>query len=218
MIAPTIAPTSLENLEFHLRAQPHPGWDEWWHCAANVAFRAGHWQPIGTRVPGGLYLARFWLSTPRVLSAAIKPGGLRKFDSGNSVLLHYFARGDDDQALHDHPWAHFTTEVLAGGYDEHLPPWQWEDAATRVGLDAARQMPGPAWDARIEPRFPGDGRRTIVHGSLHCVGAVLPGTWSLVVTGPRVVDDPAVDWGFHPPGREWIGWQAYLAEKQAAQA
>jgi hypothetical protein len=133
-----------------------------------------------------------WVSPP-VLN---KAGSRERFKAGNSLLLHYFFRGDDDQALHDHPWA-FRTRILTGGYLEHLPPREWRPHDPK----------GPAWDKRIVPRNAGE---EVVHMAtdLHCVGVVQPGTFTLVDTGPR-----EREWGFHPPGMPWINADDYLAVK-----
>ena len=191
----------------------------WWHHAAVDAIDDGHFQVIRTRDRQSLYLLRCWLTTPKELPAAEQSDGHR-WDSADSVLLHFFARGDDDESLHDHPWD-FTTRILAGGYVEHLPAIAWVNAfkdfedkriGYKAGLDGYTNpgpfIGGPPWDTCTVYRSVGD---RLAHRAedLHCVGFVDPGTWSLDTThAKRRV------WGFHPPGRPWIRWDSYLDERR----
>lgn len=165
---------------------------EWWKRAAAASYAAGHSRIIPGRNDGDAYLLRFWLTPPEV-------GNDQGFESGNSVLLHVFARGDDDAALHDHPWD-FRTTILSGGYWEHLPPEDWLDEDP---LDDGSRG-GPEWNVRREFRAAG---QTVARQSqqLHCVGEVLPGTVTLVRTGPRWRE-----WGFHPPGQLWVPYKQFL--------
>ncbi len=171
--------------------------DEWWKRAAAAAHAAGHSRIIPGRNDGDAYLLRFWLTPPQ-------QGDDQGFESGNSVLLHVFARGDDDQALHDHPWD-FQTTILAGGYWEHLPTQNWLAVNRPRGCLVENDLaPGPAWDERREFRAAGQTvKREAMQ--LHCVGTVLPGTVTLVRTGPRWRE-----WGFHPPGQPWVPYRQFL--------
>lgn len=170
-----------------------PGTSSWWVQEAVRAYRAGRFRLILGRGDKDVYLARFWLVKPPAGEEDGAP------ESANSVMIHFFPRGDDDPSLHDHPWAFWTT-ILSGGYEEHLPPEDW------TGADGL----GPDWQARKVVRLAGD---TIGHRAtdLHCVGRVFPNTWSLVRTGPRVRT-----WGFHPPGEPWVGYAEYLTARRAA--
>jgi hypothetical protein len=168
------------------------GGGNWWERAAAQAHDKGHFRVISGRESTVIYLLRFWLTPPVA-------GPDQGFESGNSVLLHYFAQGDDDPALHDHPWD-FTTTIQAGGYWEHLPPHDWQGTA------------GPAWDKRIECRSAGMTVHRVAE-QLHLVGEVLPGTVTLVRTGER-----RREWGFHAPGQMWCDWRTYLSNKKIAAA
>lgn len=149
----------------------------------------GHYWLIPTRDRSGPYMLRMWLSPP-VLK---RDGGRERFHAGGADLLHYFFRGDDDQALHDHPFD-FETVILAGGYIEHLPPASWDP----------NSLLGPAWDEHTVMRVPGD-RVSHAATDLHCVGQVEPGTFTRFRAGRTIRP-----WGFHPPGREWINADDYL--------
>lgn len=186
---PTPFPSSLIPLpltEMPALIQRWRSGGNWWQRAAAQACDAGNYRVISARNSKEIYLVRCWLTPPVA-------GPDQGFESAESVLLHYFVRGDDDQSLHDHPWD-FTTTILTGGYWEHLPPadWQFGDAV------------GPTWNERIEVRAAGMTVNRIAD-HLHCVGDVLPGTWTLVRTGAR-----KRDWGFHPPGQLWTPWRTFL--------
>lgn len=162
----------------------------WWSRAAAVAIRRGSYRVIPTRDGTRPYLLRCWLS-----GANAKADG-EVFESSESVLLHHFLEPDDDGALHDHPWS-FTTTILAGGYEEALPPEGWTGEV------------GPPIDACIARRRAGDHIHHAAH-DLHAVAAILPGTWTMVATGPRVRD-----WCFWPPGAAPVPWRTYLARTAA---
>lgn len=175
----------------------------WYHLAALGCLNAGHVQFINQRNSDDLYLVRMWLTPPL---PSTEEGG--KFESGGSVLLHWFACGDDDQALHDHPWA-FATTILAGGYWEHLPPERWKrERRVTIGFGGV-QPTGPAWNARREWRGVGD---EVVKNcvDLHCVADPLPDTFTLVRTGKRIRE-----WGFHPEGQPWVSRSVYLDRSKA---
>ncbi len=159
----------------------------WWEAAAAECVSVGRSRLFSTREGSDPYLLRMWLSPPKVAESG-------EWDAASSLLLHYFFRGDDDQALHDHPWW-FRTRILCGGYDEHLPPAYWP-----IGSEL-----GPAWDELIRHV---DAPQTVEHRArdLHCVGTIRPGTFTLVETGPTERDE----WGFHPPGEQWISSAKYL--------
>lgn len=173
----------------------------WYEREAALAWRNRNAWIIPGRNDADVYLARFWL-TPAIRRESTNGGEV--IESGDSLLLHFFARGDDDQALHDHPWD-FRTTILAGQYLEHLPPNDWQ----RTTVDGAA---GPDWHRHTCWRNTGD---TIGHiaTDLHCVTEVMDGTWTLVRTGPRVRE-----WGFHPYGQQWIGYREFLAAKRGQAA
>lgn len=160
----------------------------WYEREALLAYLAGWWQPILSRRGDHVYMLRFWL-TPPELGADCQEGD---FSFHDSLVLHQFLRPDDDAALHDHP-AGFRATLLDGGYIEALPPDGWQC-----------DILGPQYQAKTVRRTTGD---TIVHAAtdLHAVVAIIPGTWTLVRTGPR-----ERAWGFHPPGQVWQPWRHYL--------
>ncbi len=169
----------------------------WYKRAAFNAIMSGKYRLIHGRTGRDVYLVRMWLSQFRPRTENAEGGG---WVSENSRLLHFFPRGDDDACLHDHPWD-FETEILQGGYVEHLPPLAWFKTDCVLG---------PAWNERMDIRVKGD---KVKHDAtdLHCVGAVHPDTWTCVKTKARIRD-----WGFHPHGQIWQAWRKYLETKTLA--
>jgi len=99
-----------------------------------------------------------------------------------SLRLHHIRRPDRGRHHHDHPFD-FVSVLLTGGYVEERNPWDVVRAA---------RLPGSVAFRRAE--------------DLHTISAVLPGTWTFVVAGPR-----RREWGFATP-RRWIGWRDYREE------
>lgn len=90
-------------------------------------------------------------------SAAIKS---RPFD----LYLHRFHRGDDDQALHNHPWSWAVSLILSGGYTEER----------RVGDKVERRIFRPF-------------SINIIRGDdYHRVDLLDHDCWSLFLVGPKV--------------------------------
>jgi hypothetical protein len=157
----------------------------WWIQAAHTALALDRCTLIRARNADELYLARFWLHEPRRHPKTGEP------ESGDSCMLHYFARPDDDDALHDHPWD-FDTTCLSGGYIENEPEPGWAGPF------------GPRWNFATRIMRPGHTfRRKAV--DLHRVSRIRENTWTLVRTGKRTRL-----WGFHPTGRVWQPAYDYL--------
>ncbi len=176
--------------------------EQWWHRAALDAFNAGRYRFIRARNSNDLYLARFWLTDTQKTSEG-------DFESADSIMLHYFAQGDDDGSLHDHPWQ-FSTQILSGGYLEHLPAIQpTSDMGTATLVGDSWENIGPELAEITVERLAGD---RVHHAAtdLHMACNPLPDTWTLVCTGER-----CRDWGFHPPGKAWQGWREFLQLEKA---
>ena len=176
-------------------------WVNWaWH-----AFEKGHYRLIPTRQkPDELYLARFWLTTPEENDG--------RYQSAGSTVLHYFARPDDDNALHDHPWP-FKTSILNGGYTEWMPSKEWlgrfSDRTDFSGTPTTpADQPGPCLETEVIKLDRRPGQRVEKKATdLHMVKDVKPGTWTMVTMGERVRK-----WGFWPPQKVWMPWDEYLQE------
>lgn len=110
--------------------------------------------------------------------------------------LHYFFRGDDDRAFHNHPWKRSLSFILIGGYVEHT------------------------WDFKLKRPFsrllkPG-AVNYLKRGTYHRV-ELLPEKkcWTLFVSTGRVQASDGQDWDFYDPETdtftpwgEWTGDQA----------
>ncbi len=163
----------------------HTSFSTWFHQQAVESIRRGWFEEIMDREGKDLYMLRMWLVQPRRDETG-------RWDSAESVLLHWFLRPDNDAAMHDHPWD-FTTTVLSGAYQEALPAPHWQAA---IG--------GPVFGMNLG--FASSGQ-TLHHKAedLHAIERLDGDVWTLVRTGPRVRS-----WGFHPPGKDWVGWREYL--------
>lgn len=183
-----------QQLEEYIDRHLH---QDWWFMAAKDAIDKGTWTTITERDNDDLYLARFWLNDPKYSQ---EEGRETDFDSANSIMLHYFVRPDTDKALHDHPWD-FSTTILTGSYEEHMPTEEWFKTD---------QLLGPAWGANVVTR---KAKETVIHlhDDLHCIGSVEENTWTLVSTKDRIDGT----WGFHPEGETWVDYVTYLnSQKQ----
>ena len=117
--------------------------------------------------------------------------------------LHYFFRGDDDRAYHNHPWKESASFILTKGYREH----RWD--FTKLQENSRVVLPG---------QFNFIGR-----GAFHKV-ELLPegGCWTVFVSG-RPMDLPeGKDWDFYDPKKdkftpwaEWIASQDRLKQRMA---
>ena len=109
-------------------------------------------------------------------------------DYGFGLYLHKFHRGDNDRALHGHPWQWALSFVIAGGYLEER----------RIGRRVvARGVPPLSFN-------------WISHDDFHRVDLVEDDAWTLFLVGPRVSS-----WSFwdRETGQE-TPWREFLATKQ----
>lgn len=168
----------------------------WYESLAFEAYANTWYYTIYDREGKEPYLTRFWVTPPRRVEIQDTSS---PFESSNSVLLHYFHKGDDDDALHDHPW-NFNTTILSGGYDEQLPPPMYN---ARNYFEDPLHGPEILSEYKFKRRT-GDiiARKAT---DLHMVVNVRPDTWTLVTTGMYIRT-----WGFHPEGEAWVNWRDYL--------
>jgi len=160
---------------------------------------------IPTREGGDPYLSRFYLfGGPRNFKGAFDAAGEPTVDVEWKELpfnlyLHKFHRGDDDQALHRHPWRWAVSLILAGGYSEER----------RVLAD--RSLLPPHCYA-VERREVRPWTLNFIRGDdFHRVDLLEEDCWSLFLAGPR-----ASSWSFwdRATGEE-TPWREYLARKEA---
>jgi hypothetical protein len=169
----------------------------WWKHAAIEAVGRGHYIVIPGRQDTDAYLARYWLTPPKKDEDG--------YSSAESIVLHQFIRGDDDGALHNHPYD-FVTAILNGGYDEVVGPPASSGFYRDVDGHAREQRAiGPAealWTTIA--RRAGD-RISKRYSEVHMATNPLPDTWTLVQTGVR-----CNDWGFYPPGKPFVPWKKFV--------
>jgi len=185
----------------------------WWEQAAFAAVYGGRWRIFTGRTSDTPYLLRCWL-TPKA------PGDSDLHSVHLATVLHFFARGDDDDALHDHP-CDFVSYLLEGMYSEELPALDWPQRGRDYNSQRISVNHHTGEQRVIEPiiiRGPlttifkdhcaGD---RIIHKAedLHAVKNVEPGTVSIVQMGAF-----RRPWGFHPPGKPWVEAHAYLDVKK----
>lgn len=104
------------------------------------------------------------------------------------VYLHHIGAPDPGVDLHDHPWW-FCSIILRGGYCEIIG----EPRACHIDRRFTRWA--SAWpNLRKRDRW---SVASVRLDQAHCIVTVRPGTWTLVIRGPRVRT-----WGFHTPA----GW------------
>jgi hypothetical protein len=156
---------------------------------------------IYDRDGAGPYLARFYLSEPPTMADGSSPfrddGGLRSEARTRrkwiGTFVHYFYRGDDDEALHNHPWRWAVSLILTGGYIE--------ERRTK--------------DMRVVRRVVRPGSINIItQNTFHRVELLDPerGAWTLFIAGPKVSS-----WGFWDPvTHEFLHWREFIDRKRAA--
>lgn len=107
------------------------------------------------------------------------------------IYLHYFYRGDMDEALHNHPWETSASLILTNGYVEE----RWDGVSETV----SRRMVKPG-DINI-----------IRANDYHRVTLIDPrkGAWTLFFAGSRVQD-----WSFGGPDYETpIPWREFVDKR-----
>jgi hypothetical protein len=118
--------------------------------------------------------------------------------SSEQWFLHNIRLPDAGRDLHDHPWD-FTTKILAGGYTEQVEDYGEDGVSACSCLFTHR---------------PCDEARHMAEHT-HRIASVLPGTYTLVKTGPA-----RRTWGFWVSerltkwtcGTRWKSWRDYFGK------
>lgn len=132
-----------------------------------------------SRVIGQHYLRR-WHAIPR--------------NRWFNIYLHEFRGGDDDRALHDHPWWSCSI-ILSGWYVEHMPRrTDQPNAATRAVFRDT---------GAVTFRRPADPHR---------IELLETRAITLFITGPRVRE-----WGFWCGHKGWRHWRIFTDPKDSGQ-
>ncbi len=109
--------------------------------------------------------------------------------------LHYFFRGDDDRAFHNHPWKRSLSFILTGGYIEHLWDFGGQTVTSRL----------------LKPGMVNYLKRDTYHRV-----ELLPAQncWTLFISSGRVQDSDGYDWDFYEPEHgEFTPWGKWTSAK-----
>lgn len=164
--------------------------------------------PYGAKViftnPDGTdpYLMRVYLTPQRQeLSKFLAGLGLPSAVAKMAMLsprlyLHYFFRGDEDRAFHNHPWKEALSFILTKGYREHRWDFLEQRATSRL----------------IQP-----GQFNLLRrGDFHKV-ELLPtgGCWTLFASG-RLINLPrGKDWDFFDPDtKAFTSWEDWTIQRE----
>ena len=171
-----------------------------WNLAEESPFEQTRIITTNEKVLADPYLMRVYLTPERELLEARLydlgvPGFLaRQMRYMPRPYLHYFFRGDDDRAFHNHPWKRSLSVILIGGYIEHTWDFQLERSFSRL------LMPGQV--------------NLLKRGTYHRV-ELLPGEkcWTLFTSMGRVQESDGQDWDFYDPETgEYTPWGKWTAE------
>jgi hypothetical protein len=163
------------------------------------------------------YLSRWYLrgrpSMPDGSDPFDKYGNPKKeavFPEGNRphIYLHKFHRGDQDQALHRHPWFWSFSIVLAGGYQEERRV-EVKDAC--VLTDIVQKLDLKIYDVENITVLP-FSFNYIAHEDYHRVDLLERDCWSIFVVGPRVTS-----WDFWDRETGKVTpWREFLEQSRAS--
>jgi hypothetical protein len=113
--------------------------------------------------------------------------------------LHYFFRGDDDRAFHNHPWRRSFSFILVGGYIEHVWDFDLKRPFSRV----------------LKP-----GQVNLLKRRTYHRVELLPNqkAWTLFISTGRVKAKDGQDWEFYDPELDtftpWGDWtEAHAATR-----
>lgn len=119
-----------------------------------------------------------------------------------NIYFHLVKRGDDDRALHDHPWWNFSI-VLDGGYYEHTIDEGGINRKIWYGPGSVRFRGSGTFAHRLE-------LDTVMKAPSQRVELPVK---TIFITGPVLRR-----WGFHHPD-QWVDaydWDAFLANRGEA--
>jgi len=165
---------------------------------------------VAVRAPYGVNLID--KERPYLLRVYLRPE--RPEVGGRRPYLHYFYRGDDDRAWHNHPWGDeagedvSTSLILTGGYvEERLvfdPHWDWRG-------------PASAWiDYRVETKtFKPWSINRIARNDFHKVRLLdeRRGCWTLFWSARRAAPSDGYDWGFKDIKSNYEPWGEHHRRK-----
>lgn len=181
----------LEPIENHL-----------WDLAEASPFEPTRIITTNEKVLADPYLMRVYLTPEReklertLQNLGVPPAYARLMQHTPRPYLHYFFRGDDDRAYHNHPWKRSLSVILVGGFIEHV--WNFELKRPLTQL----HKPGQAY--------------WLKRGTYHRA-ELLPGKkcWTLFTSMGRVQASDGQDWEFYDPETDtftpWGEWTSAMA-------
>jgi hypothetical protein len=167
-----------------------------------VASRLPPPRVIFNRTGTSPYLSRYYLRGRPYMedgSDPIDPDGNPKpdaiFPSGVGVYLHRFHRGDEDRALHNHPWVWSRSLVLVGGYVE-------ERRISALGVTQVFHF--------VQKRIVRPWTWNVIDADdFHRVDLIESDCWSLFIAGPKT----GKSWGFWDRyTREFLPWRDFIVK------
>lgn len=152
------------------------------------------------------YLFRAYLSPARedlaeAVGSLLKltPAQLRWVRLAPRAYLHYFFRGDDDRAVHNHPNTWSASFILSGVYQE-------QRYDPRTGAETTRYLGPGSFNLLLRNNF---HRITLVPGY---------NPWTLFLSGPKVQKPEGFDWDFLDLETmirvPWSVWEAQRAREE----
>lgn len=157
-----------------------------WDLAEESPFEQTRIITTNEKVLADPYLMRVYLAPQReeleaqLSMLGVPPAYARYIQYMPRPYLHYFFRGDDDRAYHNHPWKRSLSLILIGGYIEHVWNFELKRSLSRLFT------PGKV--------------NYLKRGTYHRA-ELLPGkkTWTLFVSSGRVQASDGFDWEFYDP-------------------
>ena len=145
---------------------------------------------IGAQSPGGAYMHR-WYIIPR--------------NRWFNIYLHHFIRSDEDEALHDHPWANCSI-LLRGSYIEHTIAaggvhhrQQYDEGTVKLRLSGKMAHRVELLTASFSDIVP-HKEKNLIGGGVAVTHTYNIPCVTLFLTGPMYRE-----WGFHCPN----GWRRF---------
>lgn len=146
----------------------------------DLLWRIAKWAPFGATIidtgnKEDPYLLRVYLTPER--ERLTEYFGTKLSNALPRVYLHRFFRGDEDRAVHSHPWRHAVSLILTGGYEE----FRWMPLTRE--FEVRHLTPG-----KINYIRRNDYHRVELYAKQGC--------WTLFLSMGRVMESNGKDWNF----------------------
>lgn len=171
-----------------------------WDLAEAESFEPTRIITTNDKVLADPYLMRVYLTPEReelersLVNLGLPSAYARLMRHTPRPYLHYFFRGDDDRAYHNHPWKRSLSLILVGGFIEHVWNFDLKRPLSRL------HKPGELY--------------WLKRGTYHRA-ELLPGKkcWTLFTSMGRVQASDGQDWEFYDPETgTYTPWGEWTAE------